>query len=327
MFSIIVPLYNKVDYVTRALDAVINQTYTEYEIIVVNDGSTDGSEKIVEDKYGSLVRLIHQQNQGVSTARNTGIKNANYKYIAFLDADDIWHKEYLSFVYQTIVSSNNPGIIGTDFIRFKSINEIEDHQHGEEFHRTKPEIQTYSIADFFNQAINHTLIFTSGIVVKKEFFEKNTGFDPPLKFGEDLDVWYRAILFFGKIEFIQHKLVYYSREDLSAATKKDYHLEQTLIPKIIKEEFFPVASIKDKNDLNAFEAFRLKWIYLRLFPNYRLKENQEPIASLIPKLGNRFFVFKWIYFLPFTILNQLFSRKYPYKLWERYLKFGFKNFK
>jgi glycosyltransferase involved in cell wall biosynthesis len=79
LFSIIVPLYNKAEYINRALDAVLNQSFTEYEIIIVNDGSTDGSEKIVEDKFGPHVRIIHQKNQGVSTARNTGIQYANNK--------------------------------------------------------------------------------------------------------------------------------------------------------------------------------------------------------------------------------------------------------
>ncbi|MEX2411068.1 MAG: glycosyltransferase family A protein [Candidatus Paceibacterota bacterium] len=326
MFSIIIPLYNKSGFISRALDSVLHQSFTDFEVIVINDGSTDGSEKTVEKKYGSKVKLVHQKNQGVSAARNTGIQLAQRDYISFLDADDIWHSDYLSFVHQAIIAKDYPGIIGTDFKRFKSFERLTDPELDNIMGGSEPILKTYTIADFFNQAINHTLTFTSAIVIKRSFFEKNAGFDPLLRLGEDLDFWFRAILYYKELIFLQNKLVYYSREDFSAATKKNYLLEQTLIPKIITDDYFPLSEINNPKDLLAFKAFRIKWICLRLPPTYRLKENQASIKRLIPKLGNRFFVFKWVYFLPFRILNLAFTRKYPYKLWAKYLKFSFRYF-
>lgn len=94
-FSIIIPLYNKVDYIEKAIQSVLAQTYQNFEIIVVNDGSTDEGEKIVESFHNKKIILINQINQGVSVARNTGAQNSKYDFLAFLDADDIWHSEFL----------------------------------------------------------------------------------------------------------------------------------------------------------------------------------------------------------------------------------------
>jgi len=100
--SVVIPLYNKVRHIKRALDSVLAQTYQDFEIIVVNDGSTDGSERLVE-KYSDLrIRLINQQNSGVSIARNRGIQEAKADLIALLDADDEWmpdHLHELSILY------------------------------------------------------------------------------------------------------------------------------------------------------------------------------------------------------------------------------------
>ena len=98
-FSIIIPLYNKAPYVRKALETVCAQTYRDYEIIVINDGSTDNS-AVVADEYlkatdGIDYQIISQQNAGVSAARNSGVAASSGEYIAFLDADDWWEPTYL----------------------------------------------------------------------------------------------------------------------------------------------------------------------------------------------------------------------------------------
>ena len=105
MFSIIIPLYNKAAYIEKAIRSVMCQTYQEFEVIVVDDGSTDESfaqlsvisqQLSVEepDKF-IKIKIVQQENQGVSTARNNGVKLAKYDYIAFLDADDWWEPTFL----------------------------------------------------------------------------------------------------------------------------------------------------------------------------------------------------------------------------------------
>src|SRR5690606_11857402 len=96
MFSIVIPLYNKEQSVTNTLQSVLNQTYTEFEVVIVNDGSTDNSVEKVEAFNDPRIRLIHQANAGVSAARNKGIEEAKFEWIAFLDADDLWMENHLS---------------------------------------------------------------------------------------------------------------------------------------------------------------------------------------------------------------------------------------
>jgi len=90
MFSVVIPLYNKERSVKNTIESVLNQTFQDFEVIVVNDGSTDNSLEVVKSFNDERIRIINQKNSGVSSARNRGIKEAKYEWIAFLDADDLW---------------------------------------------------------------------------------------------------------------------------------------------------------------------------------------------------------------------------------------------
>ena len=90
MFSVVIPLYNKEQYICRAVDSVLNQTYEQFELIVVDDGSTDRSAELVENIKDDRVRVIRQDNQGEGPARNSGVLAASNHWVAFLDADDAW---------------------------------------------------------------------------------------------------------------------------------------------------------------------------------------------------------------------------------------------
>ena len=92
--SIIIPVYNAEKYLKRCLDSVLSQTLKDIEIICVNDGSTDNSIQILKE-YGSKIKVINQENQGLSVARNTGLKEAKGEFVAFLDSDDYYNKEYI----------------------------------------------------------------------------------------------------------------------------------------------------------------------------------------------------------------------------------------
>ncbi|WP_285815951.1 glycosyltransferase family 2 protein [Thomasclavelia cocleata] len=96
LFSIIIPLYNKAEWIEKTIECVLSQVEKNYEIIIIDDGSSDGSDKIVKNITDDRIRFIRQKNQGVSVARNNGIMAANGKYVSFLDADDLWESDYLS---------------------------------------------------------------------------------------------------------------------------------------------------------------------------------------------------------------------------------------
>ena len=107
--SIIMPAYNSKKYIAEAIESVLKQTYTHWELLIVNDCSTDNTEQIIKSYHQkeTRIKLINQkENQGVANARNTGIQNAKGKYIAFLDADDIWQEEKLQKQIQILQNSN-----------------------------------------------------------------------------------------------------------------------------------------------------------------------------------------------------------------------------
>lgn len=115
MISVIIPLYNKESYIERTIRSVLSQTFGEYEIIVVNDGSTDGSVAVVERMNHPFVRLVQQKNGGVSAARNRGIEEARFDYVAFLDADDEWKENHLEVIAHLIKEYPVCGVFGTSY--------------------------------------------------------------------------------------------------------------------------------------------------------------------------------------------------------------------
>ena len=100
MISVVIPLYNKEKQIANTLQTVLKQTFQDFEIVIVNDGSTDNSVAEVEKVQDSRIRVIHQQNAGVASARNKGIEESKYDLVAFLDADDEWKPEYLETQYK-----------------------------------------------------------------------------------------------------------------------------------------------------------------------------------------------------------------------------------
>ena len=99
MFSVVIPSFNSAHTIERALKSVFNQTFTNFEIIIIDNGSTDNGIEIINKLTNDIrLKIIKQKNQGISFARNTGIRNAQYEYIAFLDSDDEWESKYLETI-------------------------------------------------------------------------------------------------------------------------------------------------------------------------------------------------------------------------------------
>lgn len=115
MISIIIPLYNKEQYIRQTLESVFNQTYQEFEIVIVDDGSTDGSLDVVRQVGDPRIRIVCKENGGVSSARNLGIKEARYDYLAFLDADDLWMPDHLEVIARLMEKYPQCGLFGTSY--------------------------------------------------------------------------------------------------------------------------------------------------------------------------------------------------------------------
>ncbi len=119
MISVVIPLYNKERYIKRAICSVLNQSFGDFEIIIVNDGSTDNSLSIVEDIADARIKLINQKNAGVSAARNRGIMESKYDFIAFLDADDEWKENHLDVIVDLIQEFPSCGVFATSYYFLK----------------------------------------------------------------------------------------------------------------------------------------------------------------------------------------------------------------
>ena len=123
--SIVIPLYNKEKFIARTLESVLAQTFKNFEVLIVNDGSTDSSVEVAKKYIDDRFRIINQKNSGVSAARNKGIKLARAKYIAFLDADDTWEPNFLSEIQRLIKKYPQAGLYGTGYRKINELNKIE----------------------------------------------------------------------------------------------------------------------------------------------------------------------------------------------------------
>ena len=122
-FSVIIPLYNKAPYVKKALESVFNQTFKDFEIVIVDDGSSDASFNVAQETIKNSpaeYQLLHQNNSGVSTARNNGVKASYGDYICFLDADDWWAPTYLERMSWLIDAYPEAKIYGTNYYYVKN---------------------------------------------------------------------------------------------------------------------------------------------------------------------------------------------------------------
>ena len=115
-FTVIIPLYNKEKYIENAIKSILSQTFTDFNLLIINDCSTDASTTIASKYESDKVQIFnHEKNAGLSASRNTGIKNANSNYITFLDADDLWQPTFLESIFQLIQNFPEARIFGTNY--------------------------------------------------------------------------------------------------------------------------------------------------------------------------------------------------------------------
>ncbi|TPG41659.1 glycosyltransferase family 2 protein [Flavobacterium pectinovorum] len=183
-FSIIIPLYNKENHIENTIKSVLNQTFTDYEIIIINDGSTDKSEILALGFKDHRIQIYNQKNQGVSVARNLGIEKSKGKLIAFLDADDYWFQNHLEELSNLYHNFPNCGIycsrykirISKNHFQIPNFNGINESFRG-------------IIADYFFSNSPYRITWTSSLAIPKEIVEQNRGFTPNVTNGQDLELW------------------------------------------------------------------------------------------------------------------------------------------
>lgn len=209
-FSIIVPLYNKAPYVCKALDSIMFQTFTDWECIIVDDGSTDGSVAIVQDylstHYTSHIthknmRIISQSNSGVAKARNVGVENSLGEYLCFLDADDWWEPNYLEEMDKLIKEYPNAGIYCTNYIYYKP-GKTHVALKLERGYMNYPDAYLHSVA---------MPVWTGATCMSRKVFDEMGGFPIGIKLGEDFLLWAKTAIKY-KVAFCEKPLAYYNND-------------------------------------------------------------------------------------------------------------------
>ena len=191
--SVIIPTYNRYEFLKRALSSVYEQTHMPKEVIVVDDGSDDNTSQIQKDFPHA--RYIYQKNAGVSSARNNGIKNTTCQWIAFLDSDDTWHVDKLK--EQVLFHKQNPHVkmSYTDELWIRDDKEV----------KIPKKYQKHG-GEIFKECLSHCIIAPSSALLHKSLFDEVGVFDESLEVCEDYDLWLRVAID-NEIGLIDKKLI------------------------------------------------------------------------------------------------------------------------
>lgn len=302
MFSVVIPLYNKEDHIKKAIDSVLQQSLENLELIIVNDGSTDNSLKIVQQIRDDRIRIINQSNFGVSTARNNGVKAARYDHIAFLDADDWWDPHYLEEMQQLIHKYPDAGLWAAKYYKVKFGRETEANIGLEKGFNE-------GYIDYYKVYVKTMWmpITSSSFIIPKKIFKELNGYKASLKIGEDFDLWVRIALEY-KIAYLNKVLVYYN-QDVSANNRT---VGGGRIWKPENHYIFQLEYLKKEEKINPSLKHLLDKLRLRALLRYHLagayrKETKRILAEI--DFSAQPFSWRLKYHIPLPVLKVWYSQK------------------
>lgn len=244
-FSIVIPVYNKERFVAETLKSVLNQSFTDFEIIIINDGSTDKSEAKILDFNDDRIRYFSKENEGVAVARNFGIEKAASDYICFLDSDDYWYPVFLETMH-AFTSEIPEQKVFACAIEIGTKNNFIKAQY------SIPKKSDFEIVNFFEASRKECILWTSSVCIQKSIFEKVGTFDTKIRHGEDTELWIRIGLQFP-IVFISKVLARYVYDERSVSRNLNYFFEPYTFNKYaLQEKENP--DLKKYMDLNRFSA-------------------------------------------------------------------------
>jgi glycosyltransferase involved in cell wall biosynthesis len=214
-FSVVIPLFNKEKDIFYTLTSVFKQTFKDYEIIIIDDGSTDSSVDLIRELAHKNIRLFSKKNEGVSIARNFGVEKANFKYIVFLDADDFWYPNHLENL-NVLVETFPTHLWFASSYEKKHSNKLISPMYSPILEKGKS--WSGEVSDFFKYSYIDCLAWTSSLCMHKGFFKSLSGFDSRITHGEDTDLWIRAALkeklVFSNTITAQHNLISSNRSSV-----------------------------------------------------------------------------------------------------------------
>ncbi len=304
MISVVIPLYNKEKQIAHTLQSVFNQTLQDFEIVIVDDGSTDGSVAEVEKFSESRIRLIHQKNAGVSAARNRGIEAAKYDLIAFLDADDEWKPEYLATQYHLFQKYPDCSVFACNY-EFRNIEG-----------KVTPTIirklpftgEDGILSNYFEVAsCSHPPLWTSAIVVKKQAIQAIGGFPVGIKSGEDLLTWARLVC--------KYSLAYDIRSLAVFIIDEQYFNEdqRQRMPETVDYVGYKLTQLYRRNhQIIGFRTYIGLWhkMRARIFMSKHIRKEAlyECICALRYSLTVKLLAFLCLSLMPYCITDYVFKK-------------------
>ena len=195
MISVIIPTFNRKQLLLEAVESVRRQSFRDWELLVVDDGSTDGTDQVIESLISDGIRCIRQEHSGVSAARNRGIRAARNDWIAFLDSDDYWHKQKLQQQFEALEANPEYLAVHTDEIWIRSGVRVNPRKH----HRKRS-------GWMFHHCLRLCLISPSSILLHRSLLDESGLFDESFPVCEDYELWLR-ITARRPVFFVPEKLV------------------------------------------------------------------------------------------------------------------------
>lgn len=299
-FSIIIPAYNAEKYIARSIDSILNQTYNDFEIIVIDDGSQDDTYKIATSYNDKRINVIKQINSGVSVARNTGICSATKEFICFLDADDEYHPSHLEHLRYLINSNLTKGFFSTRFGLY-SRNDSSSIQISNATGRVR------YIEDVVSESLNNPeIVWTGCVCIRRDLFALYGMFEPNIKLGEDTDMWRRLYVHTGLVS--SDTVTVKRNRDGSEATKL-YQRRFEADPLKRLPSFMEDSRIND--NIKASLIIENEYLKLQVVRSYLFSGNKMEAKlrigqidkSKIPK--KRLYITYFCFFIPSKIIRAI----------------------
>lgn len=242
-FTVIIPLFNKEKFIEQTLKSVLCQTYSDFEVLIINDGSTDKSEERIQEFKDARIQYFNKENGGASSARNYGIEKAQTNYITFIDADDYWYPNFLEEMFENIRRFPELKV-------FSAAIEVETARKVIPSRYSIVKTNDCEIVNYFPSSLKETAICTSCAVFHKSVFEEIGNFDTKIKSGQDTDLWIRIGLMYPVL--FSWKILARYVYDPKSLSKIKLHSSKKLDFSKFKEQEKTHPDLKKFLDLNRF---------------------------------------------------------------------------
>jgi len=297
-FSFVIPLYNKAEYVSKTLSSVLAQTYPHFEVIVVNDGSTDNSLDVARTFTDDRIKIITQSNKGASAARNMGINAAKYELIALLDADDWLDKSFLEEMLVLIKEYPDVSLYTSQF------GDIRNHKILPRKKIFKNNFKNTGCFNLFQMALELKIpsTYCIGVVIRKSILQKSGFFDEQITHGEDTDFFIR-IGMYSKVAYIEKGPLAFYNHDVDVKKRASGN-----VPPIKKHLFnyFGKYTAYYK-EYPRLEAFINKYILDGLYVYNHLENYSEIKKLMLKNISIKQYSFKHLlkYYIPTAVLDYI----------------------